>query len=115
MRRRLALFLLLPLAALVWLFRPRVPADHLVTLRLGPAASTLRQADLHFQRDGSLVRDLTLHFAAGAPAELTRTVRLAPGDYEVGIRLVYEARPERHVTRSCKAGGDESGCEIDLR
>lgn len=117
MRRRLAL-LFIPLVAGLLLLKPHVPASRPLQLHFGTRGALVREVDFHFQRQESVVRDLVLNFPgpAGAPADLERTVKLADGDYEVGIRLVYAGGDERHITRSIRAGGNDAkeAVEIDL-
>lgn len=115
MRRRLAL-LLVPVALVLLWFRPRVPAERSLSIRFGARAASLREADLHFERGGTHVRDLTLYFPRGAEREVSRTVRLPAGDYDVGVRLVFEGEGEgreRHVSRPVHADADDP-VELDL-
>ena len=98
MRARLAL-LLLPLVGALFLVRPRPPSEVPVRVHLGARGAQVRQLELKFERGESIVRDVTLRFPDGAPAEVERTVRLAPGDYRIAIRVLdalgHEARDAR--------------------
>src|SRR5438445_235117 len=111
MRRRLAL-LLLPLALGLLLLRPRAASEHALHLHF-PSPATLREAHLVFQRDSAVVRDLTLRFPEGAADDETRAIRLRPGAYEVGARLVYAGSAERHLARALVAG--EGDLDLDFR
>jgi hypothetical protein len=112
-RRRLPL-LLLPIALAAWLLRPHFPTERSLNLRLGPTAASLREAELVFERDHAVIRDLTLAFPDGARPDLSRAVRLAAGDYQIGVRLRYEGGRERQLGRTVHAEGDDP-IELDLR
>lgn len=109
------LFLALAIALAVWLHFGRGFARHeTVALHFGATAGEVREADLHFQRDGAATGDLTLHFPDGAAADVTRELRLRPGDYDVAVRVVYQrtgSPREWHVTRRFTAGTHDA---IDL-
>src|SRR3954463_10169341 len=112
MRRRSAL-LLLPLVALVWFFRPRAPVDHALNVHFGARSAEVRQADLVFERGDTIVHDAKLYFASGAPRDLERNLRLAAGDYNVGVRLVLAGGEERHLARDFHVEGEEP-IDLDL-
>ncbi len=97
------------LAALTLLFRP--PVEHEVVVRLGGAAPSVREVDLHFLRDGATERDLTLSFDAGAPPEVRRAVKLRRGRYDVAVRVVFRDGREAHIGRAIDTDGDTT---IDL-
>ncbi len=109
--RRLALLLVAVVLGVWYLLGLARPVEAEVPIRLGAASSRVREIDLHFLRDGSVVRDVTLHFPSGAPADIQRTVSLREGSYEVGVRLVYADGREAHVGRAFRTG---AGDEIDL-
>jgi hypothetical protein len=111
-RRRLAL-LLLPIAIIAWLVRPHFPTERPLQLHFGRSAPSLREAELVFEHDHAVVRDLTLAFPDGARPELSRPVRLAAGDYDIGVRLRYEGGRERHLGRTVHAEGD-APIDVDL-
>jgi hypothetical protein len=97
--RRLGLLILvvaLVVAARLWFHHP-VNATLEIAFADAPA---LRQADLKFTDEHErVVRDVRLAFPSGAAARERHSVRLVPGDYAVGARLVYAGRPERLLTR----------------
>jgi hypothetical protein len=112
MKRRHLALLLVAVALGVWLHFRRVEAEHHLVLHFGAASAHLREADLHFLHDGEIARDVTLWFpSGGAPAEIERTLRLVPGRYEVGVRLVRDDGRESHVARQWST---DSGDSIDL-
>ncbi len=99
----------------VWLLLGRSRAvDEDVTLLLGASAERVREVDLHFQRDGSVVRDVTLTFSTAAPDEVHHRVRLREGSYDVAVRIVYRDGREAHVGRTYLAGRAGAGEPIDL-
>lgn len=67
-----------------------------VDLELDYGSSAPREADLVFSRDDHVERELRLIYPDGAPTHDRRSVRLRPGHYDVGVRLV----PNRNLTRS---------------
>ena len=106
MRVRLAL-LALPAALLLWLLRPHAPAPRELAIHFGAPGGGLREVDLHFVRAESVVRDVTLFFPAGAPADVTRSVSLAAGDYDVGVRMVFVGGREARLTRGVSVGSED--------
>ena len=112
MRSRLVL-LLLPIAVLLFLVRPRLPTEVALHVHVGARGAEVRQLDVKFVRDEVIARDLTLHFPAGAPADLDRTVRLAPGDYQIAVRVLDQQGHEARDTQPRHVSGDEP-VELDV-
>src|SRR4051812_34546280 len=99
MRRRRLGLLLIPLAVGLWFLRSPI-SERTLAIHFGASGPSLREVDLVFQRDQSVVREVTLHFPHGAPADVSRGVRLPPGEYEIGVRIVRAGGDELHVTRA---------------
>lgn len=104
-RRRIAL-LFVPLAVALWMWVPNAPAEHALRLHLGARPAAVRTVDLRFQRDDSVARSLTLSFPDGASGDVTRTVRLAKGDYQVGARVVRTDGSQYGTTQWEHVDGD---------
>ena len=112
MRGRIAI-LFVPLALALWLFRPHVASEHQLAIHFGPSGVAVREVGLHFERDLSVARDLTLNFPSGAPADVSQTVSLAHGLHNVGVRMVVAGGRELHLSRTFRVDGD-ARLEVDL-
>ena len=112
-QRRGVAFALVLAVLLVWtlLRRDRVVEEDLA-LDFGASANRVREVDLHFQRsgerDGPIVRDLSLVFPSGAPTEAHHAIKLKEGSYEVGVRVLYRDGLELHVGRPYQTGQSEA-------
>jgi hypothetical protein len=116
-RRGLALVLLL-VGLGAWLGFGRVGTHHqVVALHFGASAAEVREAHPHFQRDGAVAGDLALYYPTGAPAHATRDLRLRSGDYDVGVRLVYQrggAPREWHVSRHLHTSDADAPIDLEI-
>jgi hypothetical protein len=71
-----------------------------VELELDYGQAAPREADLVFTREDHVERELRLTYPEGAPARDRRTVRLRPGHYTVGVRLL----PDKTLSRPLDIG-----------
>jgi hypothetical protein len=106
-RRRWLAFALIPVAiGAYFVLAPRYTQAE-VTVALGARSAKVRELELHFLRNGSVVRDLTLPFPDGAPAEVTHALRLRNGDYQVAARVRWDDGRESHVGRDYNTDAPE--------
>lgn len=94
--------------AVWWLLGRQGTVSEDLAVALGPRAAEVREVDLHFLCDGSVARDVTLQFPAGAPAEAHHSIQLKAGHYEVGVRVVFRDGVEVHVGREYQTGQSEA-------
>jgi hypothetical protein len=94
MRRLGALIVIIAVVAVAGRFAMVRPVSVELELDYGGAAP--READLVFTRDDHVERELRLVYPEGAAGRDRRAIRLRPGHYTVGVRLV----PEKTLTRS---------------
>jgi hypothetical protein len=107
MRRRLAFLVLIAGIVLFARFGFRRPVDVDLQLRYGAASAQVREVTLVISDAGEHVaRDLHLSYPKGAPAEERHRVRLKSGSYQVGVRMLVEGAPERHLTRPLAVDGE---------
>ena len=98
-RRRLIALGLVPVAIGAYLFLAPRYSETEVVIDLGARATKVRELELHFLRDGSVVRDLTLPFPDGAPSQVRHGLRLRNGAYQVAVRMRWSDGRESHVGR----------------
>jgi hypothetical protein len=91
------------------------PVEATLVFTFGPAAPSLREVTLVFTaaKNERVVRELKLHYVSAAPSEERRQVRLLPGDYTLGARLVDDAGKERNLSRPLRIHA-EGTYPIDL-
>jgi hypothetical protein len=101
-----ALFVVVVAVVLGARFFFKRPVDATLVMSFG-AAPSIREATLVFtSSDERVVRELKLRFDHGAAVEERRPLRLLPGDYTVGARLLDETGKERNLTRSLSIRAD---------
>jgi hypothetical protein len=103
-RKKIALAILVIAIVIGARFLFTRPVDATLLLTFGPTAPSLREATLVFTaaKTDRVVRELTLRYAHGAPLEERRAVRLLPGDYTVGARLLDDTHKERSLSRTLR-------------
>jgi hypothetical protein len=111
-------WLALPLMALgifVWLRAGRGPHSVPTHLHLGARTPAVEELALRWRRAGAdaVMRDVTLRWPAGAPADVYQQPRLPDGEYEVGVRIRQAGGRETSLTRRAIIDGDRP-IEIDL-
>jgi hypothetical protein len=106
-RRRWLALALIPVAiGAYFVLAPRYTQAE-VTVALGARAAKVRELELHFVRDGSVVRDITLPFPDGAPGEVTHPLKLRNGNYQVAARVRWSDGHESHVGRDFNTDAPE--------
>jgi hypothetical protein len=106
MARRVGLLLLVVLAIVGARLLEHRAVDVDLRVDVGPAASSVREVTLIFTDEHERVeRDVRLLFPDGAPPVVFRRVRLHPGSYVVGARLVSQAGAPKTLSRSLHVGG----------
>ncbi len=91
--RRLGALIVIGVLLVAFRFALQRPISVELELDYGQAAP--REANLVFTRDEHVERELKLSYPEGAPTRDRRTVRLRPGHYTVGVRLV----PDKTLSR----------------
>lgn len=99
MKRRLLPLVLLALGVVGYAWAaPKIPHDQSVEIALGDRAKDVTDMTIRYAHAGEIEREVSLHFANGAPALVKHAARLPDGDYEIDVETAG-ARGALGVTR----------------
>lgn len=65
-----------------------VPREVLVAVPIGAGHEDVTEAQIEYSQEDEPVRDVTLRWPNGAPADVRDAVDLSPGDYDVRVLLI---------------------------